>query len=337
MVSAVAPTNRAFRAWTAVALSIVLGGWMSMQSGHADTSDPGLAAIVFELRAWRLATAMLAGAALAIAGVLVQGLFRNPLASPSILGTTAGASLGGVLALMAWNFWLVDRLPGWLPAEMVLPAGCMLGALAALLVLLAVTGGDASIVAVLLTGFILTSFFLSLIGLLSSIAQENWEIGRAIVAFTLGSVDAKGQRHVALALPMVAMGFAAAMMWSNHLDLMLSGEDEATTLGVDVALVRRWAIVWTAVLTAAAVALCGGISFVGLIVPHALRTYVGSEHRRLMPICAVGGAAFVVWADIGVRWLPTQGQVPLGVVTGLVGAPVFLLLLMRAHREGRLA
>jgi iron complex transport system permease protein len=268
---------------------------------------------------------------------LVQGLFRNPLASPSILGTTAGASLGGIVVLTLWNVFLAGALPSWLPAELMLPVGCLLGAWSALLLLLAVTGRDASVLTVLLTGFILSSLFLSVGGLLTSLASEDFELGRAVVAFTLGGVDAKGSNHLALAVPMVVLGAAVSLTWTRHLDALLTGEDEARSIGVDVGAVRRWAIIWTATLTAAAVAIGGNVSFVGLVVPHALRPFVGVAHRRLLPAAFVGGAAFVIWADVIVRLVPSQGHVPLGVVTGLVGAPLFLFLLARASREGRMA
>ncbi|MBO86335.1 MAG: iron ABC transporter, partial [Deltaproteobacteria bacterium] len=149
--------------------------------------------------------------------------------------------------------------------------------------------------------------------------------------------EAKGRHHLALAVPMVVLGTAVAMSWARHLDALLTGEDEARSIGVDVVAVRRWAIIWTATLTAAAVAIGGNISFVGLMVPHALRPFVGVEHRQLMPAAFLGGAAFVIWVDILVRVVPTRGHLPLGVVTRLVGAPIFLYLLARAAREGRMA
>lgn len=331
------PMSRAHAAWFVLLVLLLLGCAAALQVGEGDLSDAALRATFLSLRGWRLANALLAGAALSVGGVLVQGLFRNPLASPSILGTTAGASLGGVLVLVLWNSLLLGRVPDWLPGELLLPIGCLAGAWVALGLLLATTGRRPGIVAVLLTGFILSSFFLSLGGLLSSMAQETWELGRAVVAFTLGGVDTKGPRHVAIALPMVLVGTAVALGWSHHLDAMLAGEEEAASLGVDVVRVRRWVIIWTATLTAAAVAISGGLSFVGLIVPHALRPFVGETHRRLVPAAFVGGATFVVWADVIVRLVPSRGHVPLGVVTGLIGGPVFLFLLARAQREGRLA
>ena len=328
--------SRAF--WTWIVLAIALGGAMalSMVVGDGDLSNPELRDTYLELRWWRLTNSMLAGSALALGGVLVQGLFRNPLASPSILGTTAGASLGGVLMLFLWNSYLLHQLPDWVPFELVLPVGCLVGAWAALLILLTVTGRRAGLVSVLLTGFILSSFFVAVGGLLLSLSQENWELGRAVVSFTLGGVEAKGASHVALATPIVLVSALVSLGWARHLDAMLAGEEEAASLGVDVHRVRRWVIVWTASLTGAAVAIGGNVSFVGLVVPHVLRPYVGVSHRALMPAAMVGGACFVAWADILTRVLPAQGQVPLGVVTGLIGAPVFLVLLARAAREGRL-
>lgn len=328
--------NRSTLAWMVLVGALLLGAVAGLLVGEGDLSDPELRETFLRLRAWRLANSMLAGAALAMGGVLVQGLFRNPLASPSILGTTAGASLGGVAVLLAWNTLLAGSAPAWLPSELLLPAGCMAGAWLSLLVLLAVTGRQAGIITVLLSGFILSSLFLSISGLLTSLAQETFELGRAVVAFTLGGVEAKGARHATLAAPMVLVASLAAMGWGRHLDALLAGEDEAMSLGVDVSQVRRWVIIWTATLTAAAVAIGGNVSFVGLVVPHALRPFVGVEHRRLVPAALVGGAAFVAWADIVTRILPARGQIPLGVVTGLIGAPVFLVLLAQASRKGRL-
>ena len=332
-----APLSRTAWTWTVLLLALVLAAVASLLVGDGDLGDESMRATFLRLRSWRLANSMLAGAALAGAGVLVQGLFRNPLASPSILGTSAGAGLGGIVVLVLWNSVLAKHMASWMPPELLLPLGCLLGAWMSLVVLLAVTGKDAGIVTVLLTGFILSSLFLSIGGLLMSVAQETWELGRAVVAFTLGGVEAKGPRHAALALPMVGITAAVAFGWSRHLDLLLSGEDEARSLGVDVRQVRRWVIVWAATLTAAAVAIGGNVAFVGLVVPHALRPFVGVEHRKLMPAALVGGAVFLTWADVLTRVVPTTGHVPLGVVTGLVGAPVFLVLLARAAREGRIA
>lgn len=329
--------SRPALAWLVLVVALVGGGCAGLLVGEGDLGDAQLRDTLLQLRAWRLGASAMAGAALAMGGVLVQGLFRNPLASPSILGTTAGASLGGSAVLLLWTQLLAGIAPEGLPTELLLPLGCLAGALGALLVLLAVTGRRAGVISVLLTGFILSSLFLSLSGLITSLAQDRFELGRAVVAFTLGGVESKGARHLALALPMLLFGAVAAMAWGRHLDAMLAGEEEASALGVDVRAVRRWVIIWTATLTGAAVAIGGNVAFVGLVVPHALRPFVGVNHRQLVPAALVGGAAFLAWADVLVRIIPSTARIPLGVVTGLVGGPLFLVLLARAARQGRLA
>ena len=320
--------------WSVLIVLLISVIYISLNVGHGDIGDPTNGDAYLRLRTYRLINSLIAGAALSAGGVLVQGLFRNPLASPSILGTTAGASLGGIVVLMLWNVLLATSLPTWLPPEMILPFGCVLGAIISLGVLLIITKHSASPVTVLLGGFILSALFLSIGSLLLSLAQDTWELGRAVVAFTLGGVETKGEVHIAFALPLVTIGILAALSWSTSLDVLLSGEDEAASLGVDVPMVRRWTIIWTAVLTGAAVAVGGNLAFVGLVVPHALRPFIGVRHARLFPAAIIGGGVFVAFADVFVRLLPVQGTVPLGVVTGLVGAPIFLSLLIRSARRG---
>jgi iron complex transport system permease protein len=278
---------------------------------------------------------MLVGAALALSGLLVQGLFQNPLADTSILGTTAGAALGGQLALLFTQFVLANSALYAVAAETLLPLGCLLGAFAALAVLLFFLQRDGDLLSVLLTGFILCSLFISLGSLATSVAQEHWELGRALIAFTLGGLNGIGPRHVALALPLVVAGVIAAWLWARSLDVLLCGEEEAASLGVDVPNVRRYAVLWISVLAGAAVAVGGNIGFVGLLVPHALRPLLGAEHRILIPATVIGGAVFLASCDLLVRLLPTRGELPLGVVTGILGAPFFLLLLNKARRIER--
>ncbi len=307
---------------------------LSVMTGKVVPGDDALRATFFDLRLARTAVGFLVGAGLAVAGVIVQGLFRNPLASPSVLGTTAGASVGGQAALVAFQWLLADRAPVWLHGEMVIPIGCLLGALIALSLLLMVTRVSDDLLVLLLTGFLLSSLFLSLGAFLTNLAQDSWELGRAVIAFTLGDLGGSGRRQVLLTLPLVVFGVAFAWFWGAPLDLMLSGEDEARSLGVAVERVRLWVILWTAVLTAAAVSAAGSVGFVGLVVPHALRPFVGVRHRVLIPAAALGGGAFVVASDVLCRHAPGQAELPLGVVTGLIGAPVFLMLLMRSRRGG---
>jgi iron complex transport system permease protein len=263
----------------------------------------------------------------------VQGLFRNPLASPSILGTTAGASFGGQVVLLAHAGLASSGVLAGIAPEAVLPIGCLAGAFASLLVLLAFVRRGADLLSLLLIGFALTSLFLSVGSFLTTVAQEHYELGRAVIAFTLGGLGGVGWPHVRIAAPLIATALVAGWLWGRPLDVLLAGETEAASLGVDVARARRWTIAWVGVLTAGAVAIGGNIAFVGLVVPHALRPFVGAEHRRLIPAAVLGGAAFLGACDLLARVLPTRVEAPLGVVTGLIGAPLFLLLLVKLRRE----
>ena len=315
--------------WLLLAITI----WISLHVGPGDESDPVMGRHFFELRGLRIAAAFLAGAGLAVGGVLVQGLFRNPLASPSIIGTTAGATLGGQLALLLWQGLSGLSLLKHLAPELILPMGCMAGAVVALSLLFALHRNDGDTVMLLLVGFLLSALFLALSGLVTSIAQERWELARAMIAYALGDVSGAGPRHVALGFPLVVSGVIAAYLWGRPLDLMLSGEEEAASLGVDVVTVRRYCILWVAALTAAAVSVGGNLGFVGLVVPHALRPLLGVSHRRLVFGSALLGGTFVVACDALTRGLGTKSEIPLGVVTGLLGGPMFLSLLLRSRNE----
>jgi len=311
-------------------LSLV-AGVVAVLVGSGDLTDPELRDTFLKLRGYRLAAAFLAGAALAVGGVVVQGLFRNPLASPSVLGTTAGASFGGQVALLAHGVAGIGT--AFVVPEMIVPIGCFIGALAALAVLLAFLRITQDLLALLLTGFVLSALFLSLSAFVTSVAQETWELGRAVVSFSLGSVSGTGPRQLAFALPLIIAGLAAAWFWGRSLDLLLSGEDEAQSMGADVQSVRWWSAIWVSVLVAGAVSLGGNVGFVGLVVPHMLRPFAGTRHQRLIPAAALAGGIFLVTCDIVARLIPSRSEIPLGVVTGLVGAPLFLLLLIKLRRE----
>ena len=155
------------------------------------------------------------------------------------------------------------------------------------------------------------------------------------MAFSFGSIDAKGMEHLLLSTPLILGGVWSAWRWAPSLDILLSGEEEAASLGLDLKRSRRWLIIWATLPVAGAVAIGGGIAFVGLVVPHLLRGLVGPLHPGLLPCTAVGGAVFVLGCDILTRTLPTQGEIPLGVISGLIGAPLFLYLMVRTHREAQ--
>lgn len=305
---------------------------LALLVGQGSLGDPATKATLLELRATRLIAAALAGAALAVGGAVVQGLFRNPLVSPSLLGTTGGAMLGGQAALLGFAALPALRGLPYLGPHMVLPLGCLLGAHLSLMVLLLFVRRRSDNLTLLLTGFILSSLFLSVGSFVTSLAQDSWDLARAVVAFTLGGVGGVSRRQILLSAPLVLVGIAALWTWAGRLDLLLSGEDEASALGLDVFQTRRWLTIWVAVLTGAAVSVGGNVVFVGLIVPHALRPFVGVHHRQLIPACALGGGTFVLACDVVARTAPTRAEIPLGVVTGLIGAPLFLYLLARSRR-----
>ena len=215
---------------------------------------------------------------------------------------------------------------------MIMPLGCLLGAQAALLILLLFVRERSDNLSLLLTGFILSSLFLSLGGFVTSVAQDSWDLARAVVSFTLGGVSGVGWRQLLLATPLVLVGVIVLWGWSPVLDLLLSGEDEAASLGINVTTTRRWLTVWIAVLTGAAVSVGGNVAFVGLVVPHVLRRFVGVKHKRLIPAAALAGGVFVLGCDIIARLAPTRAEIPLGVVTGIIGAPLFLVLLTRSQK-----
>ena len=317
--------------WLSLALLLAVVAVVGLAVGRGDLSGQQ-GAVFLELRTWRIIAAALAGAALGMGGVLMQGLFRNPLASPDLLGTTAFALLGGQIVLVLVVL-AGAALPHWLPAELLLPIGCLLGAAGALAALLWLAERASGLTTVLVVGFLLAALGSSAGTLLTSLCRDNWELMRALQGLSLGGVDGTGPAQLTLGAPLVLIAGACAWGWGRALDVLLSGETEAAALGVDVPLVRRWTLIWTATLTAAAVALGGAAVFVGLIVPHVMRGLVGVTHRRLIPASALGGAVFLVACDNLARALPTTGELPLGVVTGLIGAPLFIIVLLRSRQE----
>lgn len=325
--------GRLAMAYAALIAVLVLVLTASMLAGAGSLSDDRLRTTLLILRASRAAAAGIVGAALAVAGLVVQGLFRNPLADVSLIGTSAGAMLGGNASLLAAQYVLVQRGIRGVAPDLVLPFGCLVGALVSLALLVAFVRRSVDVLSLILAGFLFSSLFLSLGSLVTSMAEERWELGRAIVSLTLGAVASSGPLQLALAAPLVASGICASWFWAKPLDVLLSGDDEAASLGVDVPQVRRYCILWVSVLTAGAVALGGNVAFVGLLIPHCLRPVVGVNHRRLVPLAAIAGGAFVAACDLLARTLPARGEIPLGVITGLVGAPAFLALLSRTQRE----
>ena len=285
-------------------------------------SAPGDAAIIRELRLPRVLAAALVGGALAVAGALLQGLLRNPLADPYVTGTSAGAALGAVIALALFG------------SALATPPLAFAGALVAAVLVwrIARVGGRVTTLTVLLAGVVLTSFAGALVTLLL-VANDRLALRlRAVIDVLVGGVTSRGWAELAVAAVIVAAGLVWALLLSRRLDAYAFGEETAATLGVDTERTTAAVLAATALLTGAAVALAGIVSFVGLVLPHALRGVVGAAHGPLIAASFLGGAAALVLADLGARTLLAPVELPVGVITGLIGGPFFLALLARAAR-----
>lgn len=281
--------------------------------------DELAATILWQIRLPRLLVAALVGAGLASSGLVMQAYFRNHLASPGLLGVSSGGAAGAVVAIAAgaasMSLWFV-------------PLAAIAGAFLATAAVLGLARRGAGTERLLLAGVALNALLGAVTSHVLTSHATLYERNGQILFWLLGGLEDRTWEHVVVAAPVVV--FAAAL-WplGRPMDLLSLGVDEARSLGVDVRRLR-WALVaLSTVLTALATAVAGTVGFVGLVVPHILRLLVGPEHRRLVPLSLVGGAAFVVGCDLLGRG---AGGVRLGVVTSLVGAPYFLWLLRRAER-----
>jgi iron complex transport system permease protein len=312
--------------------AVILSLFLGVLLGRGGILDFSADSVLLEMRANRAFVAFLCGGALSVAGAVVQTLFRNPLASPQILGTTSGATLGAHLALVGSVMLLRGSGVLGIAPEMLIPIGATVGASVSLFLLLAVISLREEPLALLLTGFALMSLFQGASTFLMSVNQEAWELNRAFAALNQGDISAAGPRQVLLVLVMTIGGVVPVLASSSTLDVLVSSDDEARTLGVDVGQVRFWLVLWVAILTAGAVAVGGSVGFIGLIAPHALRPWVGQRHRYLVPAAFAGGGCFVVLCDVLCRIVPMRSGIPVGVLIDLVGAPIFLWLLIRYLR-----
>jgi len=298
-------------------------------AGLAEASGHGLSwqeTILWQVRLPRVLTGAAVGAALAVSGAVLQGLFRNPLASPSVLGVSSGASLGAVIAI----FFGLSASLVW-----ALPLFACAGAILTLLLVytIATHQGRTPIATLLLAGIAVGAFNVAMSSFVLALALERWEVGKTIVFWTMGGLDGRTWDHVLLIAPVLLAGLAVVMAFTRELDALLVGEVSAAAVGVDVARTRLILLLATALLTGAAVAVAGGIGFVGLVVPHIVRLLVGPHHRALLPLSALVGALVITAADVLLRGLLAEHNIPLGVVTAALGAPFFLFLLVRQQER----
>lgn len=287
-------------------------------------SDGVYGLILTELRLPRTLVALLAGSSLGLCGALMQSLLRNPLASPGLIGSASGAALGAVVTLYY-------GLAG--VSVIMLPFGGILGALLATLAVYLLAGRDNGSLTLILAGVAVNALALALVSLLLSLAPSPYAV-QEIALWMLGSLSDVSRDQVWLLLPGTLFGWLLVLRQGRMLDLLTFGEETALSMGADLRMLRRRLFLAVALAVGSAVAVTGSIGFVGLVVPHLLRPLVGHQPSRLLIPSALGGALLLLLADIGVRLLPAQGEIRVGVLTALVGAPFFLWLIMRTRREG---
>ena len=280
-------------------------------------------AVIWHIRIPRVLVGVLTGAALGVSGAVMQGIFSNPLADPGIIGVSGGASLGAVLAV---SLGLSAQSLYYMPLFAL--GGAMLAVGIALV--LAMRKGKIPVMVLLLAGITVSMFMGALTsGVLTFMNEHSL---REFLFWTVGGLDYRRWEHVSLAIGPIAIGAILLCMMARHINIMVLGEEEARSLGVPVAKLRIILLFIVTLTTATAVCVSGSIGFVGLMVPHIMRLLLGPDHRILLPASAIAGALFVVSCDLIGRMILPTGEVRVGIITALFGAPYFLYLLHRMQK-----
>jgi len=296
------------------------------QGGFSDTWPQVYEVILFHLRLPRVLLAGLVGGSLALSGAALQGVFRNPMADPGIIGVSSGGALGAVIAIYTGIAFT---------HPFALPALAFPGATIAVFLVygLASRGGRTPISAVLLSGIAVSSLLTAISSFLLSLSESIFVL-REMIFWIMGGLDGRGWSHLTIAGVPAVVGSLMILTFSRDLNIMaLEGEEGAMTLGISVRRVTQILLVLSALVTGAVVSVSGGIGFVGLIVPHAVRLVLGPNHRILLPASFLGGAIFLIWADLASRSVFHAEELRLGIVTAFVGSPFFLFLLQRNLRR----
>lgn len=311
---------------TAALLGLAVGSsgasWSLLRSVLAggESADPVSSAIVWQIRFPRVVLAGAAGGILALGGLVFQALLRNPLSEPYILGISGGAAVGAILGMLAG----LSPFPG-------ISLAAFAGSLATLALVLALAGGSfgSRSDSLLLGGVMMNAFCGALIMFFISLAQDPQV--RNILFWLMGDLSLVGGDRLPL-LGLTAPGVFAIFLLARPMNLLLMGESSAASMGVHVRAVSLALLLLTSFMVSIVVSLCGLIGFVGLVIPHIFRLLLGPDHRLLVPACVLGGAAYLILCDLAARALPAAGEMPVGVVTALAGAPLFIFLLWRSRR-----
>jgi len=292
--------------------------WQTLTHGGEGSME---GTIIWRLRLPRVLLAALVGAALSIGGLVFQALLKNPLAEPYILGISGGAAIGAIIGILLG----LSRIPG-------VSIMAFSGSLTTLVLIIFISSGRATVIkdALLLSGVMVNAFCTAVIMFLLSITQDNRL--HNIIFWLMGDLSASQIHHVGLLAIMLLPCFTLVFVYSNRMNLLLLGSDMATSMGVHVRRTTLVLLVTTTFMISITVSQCGLIGFVGLVIPHLLRLLCGPDHRVLVPACIVGGGAYMVVCDLLARTLPPQGEMPGGVITAMIGAPLFIMLLRRSKQ-----
>lgn len=282
-------------------------------------------AIILQIRLPRVATAVVVGGALAAAGAIFQGLLHNPMADPYIIGTSGGAALGATIAL------LLPLRVVWYGFTLV-PLAAFAGAFIAVLIVyrLARVGPQTPITTLLLSGFAISSMMAAVMSFLMMIGERTLH---QVILWTMGGVTASGWPQLEIVTPLILAGMLLAYFLAGDLNAFLLGEEQAAHLGVNVERRKLLFLMVGSLLTGAAVSVSGLVGFIGLVVPHVARLIFGPDHYLLLPASALLGSLFLVLADLLARVLLAPAEIPVGIITAMVGAPFFIYLLRQSKRE----
>jgi len=315
----IGPANITFKE----ALLLTLDKLPFIDFQHLTTTFPSShQTIIFQVRMPRVILAAMTGAAVTTAGATMQGLFKNPMADPYILGVSAGASLGAAVAIITGSS---NYLGIW-----TLPIYAFMGAIFSTWVVyyLARTGNKVPIYTLLLAGVALSSLLNAII---SFILIKHSQEMKQIVYWTLGSFSGTGWEQVIASLPFITIGILLILIFAKDLNAMLLGEDGAHNLGINVEQTKKLLLIFSALTVAAAVSVSGTIGFVGLIIPHMVRLVVGPDHRILLTTSVLVGATFMVFTDTVARTILAPVEIPVGIITAFLGGPFFVYLLRRKN------
>ncbi len=288
--------------------------------------------VLVDIRVPRVILGVLVGVAFGISGAMMQTLFKNPLADPSIIGVSAGASAGVVIFMLLGNFLPTLLYDGFL-SYLSLPLSAFLGAAITIFAIykLATIYNKVAVTVMLLAGIAINAMLGALVGLFTYVSTE--EELKSFTFWTMGSLADGNMKIILIMIPIVIVTYIFAISKNVELNLMLLGEDEARNSGVNAEKLKKYIILFVSLAIGASVAFCGIIGFIGLVVPHIARLLVGSNHKFYLPLSAILGAFVLLWADSIARIIIAPAELPIGIITALLGAPFFLWLLIKNRQD----